>query len=89
MIQQEASMHMIALKPIKKGEEIYNDYGQLPRSDLLRGYGYVTDNYKKWDVVEISSDLIIQVASEHCQLGGNDKTKRVGRRHPQTSRQNA
>lgn len=89
---------MVALTPISKGQQIFNDYGQLPRSDLLvskvlgvmslcpiryqnhkaqtenvytlsfigsrqsilkrhadsmntkRRYGYVTENYKKWDV---------------------------------------
>ncbi|MCJ1403264.1 hypothetical protein MMC11_006487 [Xylographa trunciseda] len=46
---------MIATKQIKKGEEIFNDYGPLPRSDLVRRYGYVSDEYKQWDVVEVDS----------------------------------
>jgi N-lysine methyltransferase SETD6 len=44
---------MRAIKPIKKGDELFNDYGELPRSDLLRRYGYVTDNYAPYDVVEL------------------------------------
>ena len=28
-------MTMVALQLIQQGEQIYNDYGQLPRSDLL------------------------------------------------------
>lgn len=34
-------MTMVALQPIPKGQQIFNDYGQLPRSDLLvsRGFG--------------------------------------------------
>ncbi len=28
-------MSMVALQPISKGQQIFNDYGQLPRSDLL------------------------------------------------------
>lgn len=55
---------MVALKPILRGEEIFNDYGQLPRSDLLRRYGYVTDHYKQWDIVEIEAELIIRFISE-------------------------
>jgi SET domain-containing protein 6 len=51
-------MDMKALKPIRAGEEIFNDYGPLPRSDLLRRYGYITDNYAQYDVVEISMDLV-------------------------------
>jgi SET domain-containing protein 6 len=55
---------MKALKPIQAGEEIFNDYGPLPRSDLLRRYGYITDNYAQYDVVEISHDLVIELASK-------------------------
>ena len=75
-------MHMIALKPIKKGEEIYNDYGQLPRSDLLRRYGYITDSYRRWDVVEIDSKLIIRKACEHPKLDGVGKQARVSPHRP-------
>ena len=53
---------MKATKPIKAGEEIFNDYGPLPRSDLLRRYGYITDNYAQYDVVEIFLDMICKVA---------------------------
>ena len=28
-------MTMVALTPILQGQQIFNDYGQLPRSDLL------------------------------------------------------
>lgn len=68
---------MVALKSIKKREEIYNDYGQLPRSDLLRRYGYITDEYKKWDVVEINSDLIIRKACGQRNWNDSSKSKRV------------
>ena len=67
---------MVALKPITQGEEVFNDYGQLPRSDLLRRYGYVTDQYKQWDVVEIDADLIIQILSEG-HLDASIKKSRV------------
>jgi len=70
-------MYMIALKPISKGEEIFNDYGQLPRSDLLRRYGYITDRYKKWDVVEVDSELIVRKACEYLHIDEAAKTKRV------------
>lgn len=53
------TLEMRTIKPIPKGEEIFNDYGQLPRSDLLRRYGYVTDNYAAYDVAEISTQSII------------------------------
>ncbi|KAF1813298.1 SET domain-containing protein [Eremomyces bilateralis CBS 781.70] len=52
-------LEMKAIKPIVRGEQIFNDYGPLPRSELLRRYGYITDNYAIHDVVEIPSDVII------------------------------
>ena len=70
-------MTMISLKPITKGQEIFNDYGQLPRSDLLRRYGYITDNYKKWDVVEIDAQTIIEVAGASISLKESQKEARV------------
>jgi SET domain-containing protein 6 len=54
---------MKAIKSIAKGEEVFNWYGPLPRSDLLRRYGYVTDNHAQWDVVELPSQLILDTAA--------------------------
>ncbi|KFZ07689.1 hypothetical protein V502_09835 [Pseudogymnoascus sp. VKM F-4520 (FW-2644)] len=51
-------LEMRTIKSIKSGEEILNDYGQLPRSDLLRRYGYVTDKYAPFDVAEVSTSSI-------------------------------
>ena len=53
---------MKAIKPIRQGEEIFNDYGEIPRADLLRRYGYVTDNYAVYDVIELSLSDICQAA---------------------------
>jgi SET domain-containing protein 6 len=66
-------MDMKALKPIRASEEIFNDYGPLPRSDLLRRYGYVTDNYEQYDVVEISMDLV----SDLTTAAGIHSTERL------------
>ena len=52
-------LEMRAIRQIKAGEEILNDYGQLPRSDLLRRYGYVTDKYAVFDVAELPTAPII------------------------------
>jgi len=76
-LQNESSMTMIALKNISKDEQIFNDFGQLPRSDLLRRYGYVTDNYKKWDVVEIDVETMTKAACEYNKLDDNEKEGRV------------
>ncbi|GFF26551.1 ribosomal N-lysine methyltransferase 4 [Aspergillus udagawae] len=62
LFQEEDSLVMKAIKPIQAGDEIFNDYGELPRADLLRRYGYVTDNYAPYDVVELSLDQICRSA---------------------------
>lgn len=54
---------MRATEDIMAGEEIFNDYGSLPRSDLLRMYGYVTDSYAAFDVVEIPTTLLVNIAA--------------------------
>ncbi|KAA8572868.1 hypothetical protein EYC84_003436 [Monilinia fructicola] len=61
LICDNEELEMRAIKPIPKGDEIFNDYGQLPRSDLLRRYGYVTDGYSAYDVAEISAELIVSL----------------------------
>jgi len=62
LFYEENFLSMKALTTIRPGEEIFNDYGPLPRSDLLRRYGYITDNYAKYDVVEIPFDMIRKAA---------------------------
>ncbi|TID27664.1 SET domain-containing protein [Venturia nashicola] len=59
---------MKAIQPIPKGSEIFNDYGPLPRSDLLRRYGYITDNYTQYDVVEIPLDLVVSTVKDVFKL---------------------
>ena len=55
---------MEAIKPIQRGEEIFNDYGALPRSALLRMYGYITDNYAQYDLVELPTEMIYEAATD-------------------------
>ena len=52
---------MSSNKPIKAGDEIFNTFGDLPRSELLRRYGYIDDAYIPYDVVEISTSKIIEI----------------------------
>ncbi|KAL2399683.1 Ribosomal lysine N-methyltransferase 4 [Exophiala dermatitidis] len=67
LFQEPDYLIMKTTKPISAGEQIFNDYGPLPRSDLLRMYGYVTDNYAQYDVVEFSHDLLLEVAGKHSK----------------------
>lgn len=68
-------LEMRSIKPIAIGEEIFNDYGQLPRSDLLRRYGYVTEQYAAYDVAEISTKSIISAFSTGISIPGNQHVK--------------
>lgn len=68
---------MRAVEDIKQGEEILNDYGHLPRSDLLRRYGYITQQYKPFDVVEVTKELLVQVVREYRALREGDLEKRL------------
>lgn len=64
LFQESDYLIMKATKPIAAGGQIFNDYGPLPRSDLVRMYGYITDNYAQYDVVEFSHDLLLEVAGK-------------------------
>ncbi|EXJ85400.1 hypothetical protein A1O1_05764 [Capronia coronata CBS 617.96] len=64
LFQETDYLVMKATKPISAGEQIFNDYGPLPRSDLVRMYGYTTDNYAQFDVVEFSHHLLLEVAGK-------------------------
>ncbi|OAL34382.1 hypothetical protein AYO20_06435 [Fonsecaea nubica] len=67
LFQENDYLIMRSTKRINANEQIFNDYGPLPRSDLLRMYGYITDNYAQYDVVEISHDLLLEEArKKHC-----------------------
>lgn len=55
---------MKATKDIKKGEQIYNTYGDIPNSEILRKYGYVELPSAKTEFAEVPLKLIKQVYHE-------------------------
>ncbi|CCX07273.1 hypothetical protein FPQ18DRAFT_310366 [Pyronema domesticum] len=75
LFETATMLEMKTIAPIEAGAELFNDYGPLPRSDLLRRYGYVTSNYAQYDVVEISAPLLVQVAG--AGLGAEDRQARI------------
>ena len=77
LFHEDDALVMRSIKPIAAGEQIYNDYGSLPRADVLRRYGYVTDEYAKYDVVELSDELISQTAKAQLGLTEEDLTTRL------------
>lgn len=70
LFYQDDKVVMKTLHAVRAGEELFNDFGPLPRSDLLRRYGYVTAQYAKYDVVEISEELIREQAIAIAVGGG-------------------
>ncbi|KAK6434826.1 Ribosomal lysine N-methyltransferase 4 [Oleoguttula sp. CCFEE 5521] len=71
------AVEMRSIKPISTGDELLNDYGPLPRADLLRRYGYTTNEYAKYDVVEIAEDLIFLPASKTLGLSTSALQERL------------
>lgn len=61
LFQGPTSVTMKSLRPIAQGEEILNDYGPLPRADLLRRYGYVSPKYARYDVVELPQKDLVDI----------------------------
>ncbi len=68
---------MKSLTAIEKGGQLFNDYGPLPCSDLLRRYGYVTDRYASYDVVELSTEMIARVVADCTGMTGANMDARV------------
>ena len=78
LFQEKDSVTMRATRPIRKGEEVMNDYGPLPRADLLRRYGYLTPNYARYDVVELSRDMLLaSLKNNHHQIEDHELDSRV------------
>ena len=55
---EKSKLVMIAEKKIKKGEQIFNIYGELPNTEILRKYGYVELPSSKFDFAEILQSSI-------------------------------
>ncbi|KAI1440205.1 SET domain-containing protein [Annulohypoxylon stygium] len=64
----EDSLTVTTLRPIPAGTEILNYYGPLGNGELLRRYGYVTSRHARYDVTEISWDLILSVLKDTIKV---------------------
>jgi len=81
LFYEKDSLNMVAVKPIKHGEQIWNTYGDLPNAELLRRYGHVDiiplDQSGLFpygnpsDDVEIPADLVFDV----CLPGTGEEQK--------------
>ncbi|KAI1169442.1 SET domain-containing protein [Nemania sp. FL0916] len=71
---EEDSLTVTAIRPIAAGQEILNYYGPLGNGELLRRYGYTSVHHARYDVVELSWDLVISalkdaLATDDATLG--------------------
>ncbi|PIL36034.1 transcription factor [Ganoderma sinense ZZ0214-1] len=73
LFYEERELKMVATKPIKAGEQIWNTYGDPPNSDLLRRYGHIdlvplrpplSGMGNPEDVVEVRADLVVAAVSK-------------------------
>jgi hypothetical protein len=70
-------LHMRSRRAIEAEEELYNTYGNLPDSELLRKYGYCEELGKnRWNDIEIPVSLVISEASSACGWGPLEVAKR-------------
>ncbi|KAI2629201.1 SET domain-containing protein [Hypomontagnella submonticulosa] len=74
----EDSLTVTTLRPIPAGAEILNYYGPLGNGDLLRRYGYVTKNHARYDVTELSWELVLSVLKETIKLDDASWGKAAG-----------
>jgi SET domain-containing protein 6 len=62
------------------GTEILNYYGPLPSSELLRRYGYVTPEHRRYDVVELPWSLVRSALAQQLSIAEDVLEKLVSSR---------
>ncbi|KAG5646254.1 hypothetical protein DXG03_004081 [Asterophora parasitica] len=85
LFDDENELRMISTKPIKAGEQIWNTYGDLPNSELLRRYGHVDllplpngGLGNPGDVIEIRADIAVSITvQQHPSLTSDSVQERV------------
>ncbi|PVH17834.1 uncharacterized protein CXQ87_000733 [Candidozyma duobushaemuli] len=72
LIQDNESLVMRSIKPIEKGQQIYNTYSDHPNAEILRRYGYVEPEGSTSDFGEVSLDLIKKYFVESTSLSATN-----------------
>ncbi|KAK2464170.1 hypothetical protein APHAL10511_003627 [Amanita phalloides] len=72
LFHEEDCLRMVTTKSIRAGEQIWNTYGDLPNSELLRRYGHVDlvplpdgGVGNPGDVIEIQVDIVVEAVLKH------------------------
>lgn len=68
----EDALAATSLRPIAKGEEILNYYGPLSNGELLRRYGYVTTTHRRWNLVDLAWDSVLDTLKQEVSLREKD-----------------
>ncbi|KAI9507469.1 SET domain-containing protein [Russula earlei] len=73
LFYEEHFLRMATTRSIRRGEQIWNTYGDPPNSDLLRRYGHVDQvplpcggSGNPADIVEIRADLVMSSVGAKC-----------------------
>ncbi|KAK6456862.1 putative transcription regulator [Scheffersomyces xylosifermentans] len=64
----ESGLIMRSIKPIKKGEQVYNSYFDHPNSEILRRYGYVETQGSSHDFAEIPLAIVRSIFSKEYSV---------------------
>ena len=78
LIYSTDQLIMTCIKPIAKGEQVYNTYSDHPNLELLRRYGYVELNGSKYDFGEIPLSTIKSVFIDQFNKLSTNKNKSNG-----------
>ena len=71
--EESGTLSMIAVRDIAKGDEIFNTYGPLGNSELLRRYGFVEEN-NPHNSVTIFVDDVLEVVAEEIVEGASGQS---------------
>ncbi|KAG0379053.1 hypothetical protein BGX24_001857 [Mortierella sp. AD032] len=74
LFHEKDCLRMVAIKPIKNGQQIYNTYGELCNADLLRKYGFV-DVPNPNNIAEISGESLVAKCTEADEEGKDEKVE--------------
>ncbi|OTB01715.1 hypothetical protein M426DRAFT_323216 [Hypoxylon sp. CI-4A] len=79
----EDNLTVTTLRPIPAGTEVLNYYGPLGNGELLRRYGYVTEKHARYDVTELSWNLVLSVLKDTLKVNEKVWGKAVNELDPE------
>ncbi|KAH9083935.1 SET domain-containing protein [Lactarius deliciosus] len=85
LFDEDRDLRMLTTRSVRQGEQIWNTYGDLPNSELLRRYGHVDQVPlaeggigNPADIVEIRADLVMEViVQNYPEWAGPRSAERV------------